>query len=122
MKKNNLKPNDTAGQIWDFQWKWNSALVQASSIKDVPKVLKIKAVVGFDGNGKNSCHRNFKNGLHFILGGVALKSIEDERGNVKNEETSLEADTEVPCFIIPKIENHMGTKNVSKSQKVKWTS
>ena len=54
-----------------------------------------------------------------FLVGVALKSIEDERGNIKSEETSLEADTEVPYFIIPKKENHMGTKNVSKSQKVK---
>ena len=88
--------------------------MQASSIKDVPKVLKIKAVVGFDGNGKNSCHRNFKNGLHFILGGVALNSIEDEEGNMEYEETSLGADTEVPYFIIPKKENHIRTKKCFK--------
>ena len=85
-----------------------------TSIKDVPKVLKIKAVVGFDGNGKNSCHRNFKNGHHFILGGVALNSIEDEEGNMEYEETSLGADTEVPYFIIPRKENHIRTKKCFK--------
>ena len=88
--------------------------MQASSIKDVPKVLKIKAVVGFDGNGKNSCHCNFKNGHYFILGGVALNSIEDEDGNIEYDEILLGADTEVPFFIIPRKENHMRTKKCFK--------